>query len=121
MVGRSLLSTYIFARGIMGNINSFTVAGSHGMVEADAETGRILDSDVYCGYECEDCHGAGYGNIERFNTEEWKATYSGRELRGQALDTLDLGYWLKDGTYEPPEEHWRANEFPGGQKKTEDL
>ncbi len=44
--------------------------------------------------------------IVRFDIEEYKTYYKVDDIPGH-LDILDLGYWNKDGSYEPPVEDWR--------------
>lgn len=45
-------------------------------------------------------------SIAFFNMEEYKNTYQGEELP-LSIDILDIGYSLRDGSYENPEESWR--------------
>lgn len=47
-------------------------------------------------------------DVEEFN-EHYKDVYNGRtpSVVANGIDILDVGYWLKDGTYEPPEADWR--------------
>lgn len=57
--------------------------------------------------EC-DCSGFAYpdpnDNPARVDLAELKATYG---ALSDMYDILDVGYWLADGTYEPPCLHWR--------------
>jgi hypothetical protein len=75
-----------------------TVHSSHGDITIDAQTGVVIS------------HGNNteYADIARFDLEEYRAQYPDeKEVRG--YDILDLGYFLKDGTYEEPDHHWRRD------------
>lgn len=76
-----------------------TVHSSYGDLSIDANTGEVLtlvpDGDP-----------ENLGEIACFDLDEWRKFY-GREDLDEEFDILDLGYWLKGGTYEPPEPTWR--------------
>lgn len=44
---------------------------------------------------------------QRFDTSEFVKTYGKLD---DGIDILDIGYWLSDGTYEPPEPDFRAQQ-----------
>lgn len=52
--------------------------------------------------------------IERFNMSEWDNYW--KQERQKTYDILDLGYWLKDGKYEPPSLEWRTGNLSGFKK-----
>jgi hypothetical protein len=65
-------------------------------VHVRAETGDVLRITD----EPKDAESEGYHHIARFDLEEWKRFYKQETCRG--ADILDVGYWTKDGIYEPP-------------------
>ncbi len=83
---------------------TFIVFGSYGECVVDAESGRIKDMRD----ESSNANCAEYQPIVRFDVGEWLAAYPGEELVGNRVDILDLGYVLRNGTYEPPATDWRA-------------
>ena len=80
------------------------VTGSHGTLHIDAD-GNIIMRD--CDGEPE------YDNIEKFDVAEyleWAKKVEpiiDRDVSGDDLDILEIGYWLKDGTYEEASEEFR--------------
>jgi hypothetical protein len=77
-------------------MNICIIEGSWGRVHVDAETGDVLRiSD-----EPKDGHSEGYRCIGRFDLEEWTRFYKKETCRG--ADILDVGYWTKNGIYQPP-------------------
>jgi hypothetical protein len=82
---------------------AFTVTGSHGVVEVDADDGKVVTvvKSCSCGQK-----GCGYGSFS-FDVREWKKKYPGEALAGKTVDILDLGYWDRDCVYEGPDEQWR--------------
>lgn len=83
------------------------VVGSCGTLVCDHATGYVktLQDDG----DDED----NYRDIERVNIDEfrqWQATnIPGQPMEaGHAIDIMFIGYWLKDGTYEPPLDDARA-------------
>lgn len=80
---------------------NMSVGSSGGTFEID-HTGRVVHYDL-----SDDEDGAALEKIEKFDLEEWRRYWNWEgELPG-GFDILDLGFWLKDGTYEAPWEHWR--------------
>lgn len=82
------------------------VYGSHGRLFVHAETGRVLH------YEPEG-NDVGYEAVTFVNLTEWKAAHNTPKLP-EVLDILDVGYWLRDGVYEAPDESWRVEFGPEG-------
>ena len=78
----------------------FTVSSSNGELIVDAETGKVIECDM-------STDGEGIDKIAKFDVVEWKNTYAQGNL--VSCDILDLGYWKKDGKYEPPTEDWRED------------
>jgi hypothetical protein len=83
-------------------MNVCIIEGSWGRLHVDTETGDVLrltgapkDAESEC-----------YHDIARFDLEEWKRFYNQDTCRG--ADILDVGYWTKDGTYEPAAANHRA-------------
>ena len=72
-----------------------TITSSTGEFEIDRTTGEIIEDRSTGEYE-----------IDRFNLDEYKAYYKLTEIE-ESIDILDVGYWLADGAYEPPESDWR--------------
>lgn len=78
------------------NIKNIIISGSHGNITIN-EFGRIIS-----------CDEGEYKSIKEFDAFEWINHYN--KPFPSNLDILDMGYWLYDGTYEPPCYDWR-NEF----------
>jgi hypothetical protein len=74
------------------------VSGSWGTIRVDPYDGWVVQLTDEP-YEYKDGE-RGYRDIERFDIAEWLKFYPNEEFNG--CDILDIGYWLKDGTYEPP-------------------
>lgn len=51
-----------------------------------------------------------YSDIVRFDLTEWVLFHQTPMDGPRCFDILDLGYWSKDGTYEPPVLNWRTGE-----------
>lgn len=46
--------------------------------------------------------------IAHFNVHEWKKRYPDESLsKVRNIDILDIGFWLDNGEYEPPDATWR--------------
>lgn len=88
-------------------MKTFLVTGSHGEIEVDAKTGRVVKADV-C--DCDDCREYGdYRNIRKVNVKEWCRHY-GQHEPDSHVDILDVGYWYATGgelAYEAPVDDWR--------------
>lgn len=84
-------------------MRTFLIYSSHGELSADVDTGDVVSSMLYVPVDPE---AKPLLQIARFDVDEWERHYG----RPPALriDILDLGYWLHDGTYEPPVHDWRA-------------
>lgn len=75
----------------------FTVEGSHGSVDVDGE-GNVLNA-----------YNDAYPDIVRFDVKEFAEFYGHPPTtEGRVTDILDIGYWTRDGHYEPPVGEWRA-------------
>lgn len=77
--------------------------GSHGYIVFDPDTG-LVEPDWSTYWPDEDGHS--YEDILVIDVKEWRKTYPNDDIKG-GTDILDLGYWLFDGAYEPPEHSWR--------------
>lgn len=86
------------------------VRSSHGMLIVDGATGDVKD------YWLDGTAPKEYYYIVRVDVEEFNRTYAavGHIFREMGdVDILDVGYWLKDGTYEPPAEVHREHVMEG--------
>ena len=81
----------------------FNVVSSHGEFSAN------MDGTVKEWVPTDDDQegGALLGNIVKFDIDEWERHYGKPMRRLYSIDILDLGYWMKDGSYEGPEHDWR--------------
>ena len=79
-------------------MNTFEVESSHGLITANAETGEIINIEPY-GADGELKY---LQNIQKFNIDEWEQRRK-EAVRDNGIDILDIGYWLKDGSYQNPE------------------
>jgi hypothetical protein len=78
-----------------------SVSSSHGTFEIDPN-GKVVHFDLSDNEE-----GKALEKIEKFDLHEWRCYWQWKgELPG-GFDILDLGFWTKDGAYEPPEQDWR--------------
>jgi len=83
----------------------FQVFSSHGQLSAYVEDGTVKIAELN---DEADEDGQTMLDIARFNVEEWKKVYYPEKIKnGQCIDILDIGFWSKDGLYEPPDEDWR--------------
>jgi len=80
-------------------MKTITAFSSHGTIDFDSETGLVISQTLD---ECNDCCP---NNIGTFDVKEYARTYGHKP--DTDIDILDLGYWLKDGTYEEPAYDWR--------------
>lgn len=83
----------------------FTVHSSHGDLAVDSLTGAVLVAASVYFKGSDDAESLRH--IARFNLDEWRKTYPGEIMTGTHIDILDLGFWITDGTYTPPDEFWR--------------
>lgn len=96
---------------LMGAVNksNINIRTSNGTIEMDPKTGAATKIIV-------DDGGDKYiAKIEKFDIEEYKKFYNVTELPN-SIDILDLGYWMKDGTYEEPAFDWREEMAAGFEK-----
>jgi hypothetical protein len=75
----------------------FWVRSSHGFLIANYESGEIIS--VHSDKEPEDY----LPNIKKFDIERYKFVHKTDSIPKE-LDILRIGFWLKDGTYDPPAE-----------------
>jgi hypothetical protein len=91
---------------------SFGVFSSNGFLTVNSATGEVMDCVL------DDEKERGLTDIARFDVDEWRKAYPnetlGSTLEGErgdrivtTMDILDIGYWVKDGTYEGPVTEWR--------------
>lgn len=84
------------------------VSSSHGNFKVNPDTGEILELELFDEHDPES---QDYKNIAKFDMAEWKKTYGAKwppeDPAGMNVDILDLGAWLTDGSYVPPDEEWR--------------
>lgn len=85
----------------------FNVQSSHGVLTALVDDGTVVSVDLY---EPVDADGRMLKQIAKFDVGEWRKFYDYLEQiePNTSIDILDLGYWLKDGSYEPPLDDWRT-------------
>jgi len=76
------------------------VHSSHADFSIDPDSGDVLSLDQFPNSD-------DMSYIARFDLAEWVAYWS--ELLPEEFDILDLGYWCKDGVYEPAEPDWRKD------------
>jgi hypothetical protein len=68
---------------------------SSGGVTFDATTGAVISNSTEY-------------PILVFDVLEWRTWYANESLADvREIDILDIGYWLRDGSYTPPEFDWR--------------
>jgi hypothetical protein len=85
--------------------NTTTLESSWGFVTILTPMGIILETNV-CEIPNEKCY---ILDIERFDIAEfndWFFRRYGWQPQLDSIDILELGYWLKDGTYVPAS-NWR--------------
>lgn len=82
-----------------------TVIGSHGTFTADLKTGEVREHFPHFGEAMDDAEVHGYPDIVRVDVDEYRRAYPDEEV--DTVDILDIGYWLTDGRYEPPEPDYR--------------
>jgi hypothetical protein len=76
------------------------VRTSNGEITMDGNTGKVLN--VVVDPDEDDM----IQNIDKFDINEYKKYHKVKVLPS-SIDILDLGYWMKDGTYEEPAQDWR--------------
>lgn len=89
---------------------TFTATSSWGEITAEVDDGMVVKVNLYPNQGTDEV-GEGFitlDQIARFDVGEWRRYYGPEELKnGYSIDILDLGFWTKDGHYEPPDEEWR--------------
>ena len=86
----------------MAKQKTFTVGGSHGELHVIISSGRVAERFNNAG--CDD-----YDTIERFDVKEYRRYYGRTPEEGEYVDILDIGFWTKEGKYEPAEEEHRED------------
>jgi len=81
---------------------TFSISSSNGVIGADIFTGKVIYIDEY-----EDSADEFFPKIWEIDIEEFEKYYNKKINEDDIIDILDLGYWLEDGTYEPPCQDWR--------------
>ncbi len=79
-----------------GDSPRITIHGSYGDLLIDAADGTVH------AYRPDGDEEPSYANIARFDLAEfrtWAETASPKWINSDELDILDIGYWMKDGTY----------------------
>lgn len=84
----------------------FLISSSHGTLRVKIENGTVISTNLYLPGDPE---GETLKDIESFDVEEWKETYNKDIAPESVIDILDFGYYLKNGTHEPPAYEWRAD------------
>jgi hypothetical protein len=87
------------------------VHSSGGDITIDLVNGKVLSFELD-GEDPE--YREVFENIRNFDLKEYVEHYPDEAGETQ-FDILDLGYWLKDGYYEPPEPDFRENVASGGE------
>jgi len=84
------------------------VHSSHGDFRISMRSGEVFE------FHQDSPDETGYENILQFDLLEYFDKYD-KESRSdvQEFDILDLGYWMDDGSYEPPDEAWRNRDEHG--------
>lgn len=86
---------------IVAKPGQHTVTGSYGTLLVDDATGDVLQYDG--GGDCDE-----YKDIVRFDVAEYVEYNGGMD----DTDILLIGYWTKDGVYEPPVHEEREHRGP---------
>jgi hypothetical protein len=99
---------YVADKGITIPTGMLKVVGSHGSITCESATGDVVEIDDLGDDE------ENYRNISRINVDEYRQWIDEKGLGGwrQDGDTVDIlfvGYWNRDGSYEPPEEEARLD------------
>lgn len=88
-------------------MQNITVFGNGGTLTARADTGDVLHYEP----DALDEQNTGYGDIHRFDVDEWRRTYPGEDITNSSIDICDIGYWYKvddsNTLYEEPSLEWR--------------
>lgn len=83
---------------------TFTIRSSGADITADVHTGFMVKAELH---NPDDDEYQDLKQIDRFNVAEY-GQWLGRPLaNGDEADILDIGYWMRNGYYEPPVEDHR--------------
>jgi hypothetical protein len=84
------------------------VNSSYGNLTVNVGTGKVVGADIFPDNEPDEFDHIKLADIDRFDMKEWIKSRPGAILQdGDRVDILDLGFWTKEGQYEPPEYGWR--------------
>ena len=82
------------------------IVSSHGQIATDHQ-GLVDEFHRQCSTGCDGCETI--NQIKRFDVSEWERFYPDQNFSEVGhIDILDIGYWLENGAYEPPEADWRG-------------
>lgn len=81
-------------------MSTFKVFSSHGEITVNADTGQVVEVEVYEG-------GDPFPAISKFDIDEYKQYHKVQMVADEGIDILDIGYWLQDMQYSPPDQEWR--------------
>ena len=82
-----------------------TVNSSNGIIVIDDQGKVIVSESTYYPVAKGDLYPI--ANIMKFDLAEYRKAYPDAPEPG-SYDILDLGYWMRDGKYEPPDYDWRS-------------
>ena len=88
--------------GIIHPRRTALVQSSGGSFTIDAETGQVLSGSIEQDYD-------GYNRIDKFDLGEWRRHWNWEHELPSGYDVLDLGFWMKDGSYEAADDEFRRN------------
>lgn len=86
----------------MAQPRTITVWGNYGELDIHRETGEVLS------YQPADDTTPDYADIVRFDVAEYQAWLASTTVTTatwdqiESIDVVDIGFWSKDGSYEPP-------------------
>lgn len=80
-------------------MNTSVLFSSNGEVHFDIENGIVIEIK-------EEGPEFFISNIGIIDIKEWKEYYK-LDIPTEGLDILDVGFWLIDGQYVPPDQIWR--------------
>lgn len=85
--------------------NRFDIFGSHGRLKVSPVDGAVVGRDPRGSEDDED---SGYPKIVRIDLAEYRQHYDlPADAEIESIDILDVGFWVKDGTYVPPDHEYR--------------
>lgn len=87
----------------LDNTGEFEVFSSNGLFNVNVQNGNVVHYEPEAGGDSRTNE-----TINIFDIKEWEKYYPDEKItRHSRIDILDLGCWLKDGTYEEPCNDWR--------------